>query len=691
MRSSKERTSKIKRKGTVFRRSLFALIVSFALMLGGLQMNTLKTAAAGEYTDTSEYPSLCEIYADDFRIGVAVQAIDHWNDRTAEIGNPAKEELICKSFNSMTFGNELKPAYNFSSSSPTLFKVDPAAEELLTFAKENGIPVRGHVLVWHSQVEPGFFAKDFKALSNGKVTHNEKDELDEDCLVDRKTLLERLKTYIYGAMEYVYQNGFADMVYAWDVVNEAVDESKPDGLRQSYWYKIIGPEFLYYSFLYAREAELTYAKEYAADYGLDPSGDLSPILPELFYNDYNEWFGTRCDITIRFLTEDAYNPGQSMVKSFAIKEGGDGTIFGDGLVDGIGMQGHLDDTQNIKTYIKALEKYDSAVGNVHITELDVGKGSGTNADYNQAKFYYDFFKALLEEKDKGVNLNCVTFWGLTDDASWRRGANPLLFNKDLSCKKAFDAVVMAGRREEFTLSDSPLQENLSEWKMDFEPYDDGGKKVAWTPETTGFVSRGSGHQSELSMVMNENHTPDVKGGFALKVSRNEKDASVKIDLSGFIGKAVRVEGYMKSADAALYMGIEGNESVLLSEEASTGDWVLLSGSFLIPEDWTGAALYFETDGNADFFIDDIAVTVIDEKDVQGKEDAGADVSDLGKEDESPAAADQSAANAGQDITDESPSGKSGSPLIWLLPVGAVLLAVAAFFFAKKRGKKPPVE
>ena len=68
------------------------------------------------------------------------------------------------------------------------------------------------------------------------------------------------------------------------------------------------------------------------------------------------------------------------------------------------------------------------------------------------------------------------------------------------------------------------------------------------------------------------------------------------------------------------MGIEGNESVLLSEEASSGDWTLLSGDFLIPAEWTGASLYFETDGNADFFLDDVSVTVIDEKDVAISED-----------------------------------------------------------------------
>ncbi|MCR5502201.1 MAG: endo-1,4-beta-xylanase [Lachnospiraceae bacterium] len=678
------------RKGKRMAASAAALFTIFSMLAGVLAggAGAFETVAGaeGKYLDTSDYPSLKEIYKDYFRLGVAVQAIDHWNDPTAEIGNEAKEELIRQSFNSMTFGNELKPAYNFDPASPTLFKVDPAAEELLTFAKENGIPVRGHVLVWHSQVEPGFFAKDFKALSGGNITHSEKDVLDEDCLVDKKELLDRLKTYICGAMEYIYQNGFADTVYAWDVVNEAVDEGKPDGLRQSYWYKIIGPEFLYYSFLYAREAELTYAKEYAADYGLDPEGDLSPILPELFYNDYNEWYGRRCDITIRFLTEDVYNQGQSMVKSFAIKEGGDGTIFGDGLVDGIGMQGHLDDNQKIDTYINALRRYDEAVGNVHITELDVGKsGSGANAEFNQAEFYYNFFDALVKEKEAGVHLNSVTFWGLTDDASWRKGADPLLFYGDLGRKPAFEAVVAAGKREEFTMTEAEVLGPLTEMNLDFEPYKQGDTTVTWTPETAGFFSRGTGHQSELFMVMNENHTEGAKAGVALKVVRNEQDATAKIDISRFAGSAIRAEIYAKTSDATVMMGVEGEETEEIAKENPGEDWVLLSGTYKIPEDWKGVSLYFETDGNADLLLDDLRIEVIDEAEITAPESGNDDTAITGDDTsvQNAEAAEEPAGAASETGT------KKGPALRILVPVliVAAAAAVLAVFLIRKRKKE----
>lgn len=614
-------------------KGLLLAVLLISLALGGF---TMQTATAATYADTSEYPSLRELYQDYFRIGVAVQAIDHWNDPTAEIGNPAKEELIRNSFNSMTFGNEFKPAYNFDPESPTLFTVDRAAEELLTWAKENGMPVRGHVLVWHSQVNPAIFAKDYKALSGGKETRSDSAELDADCLVDRDTLIARLRTYIYGLLEYTYANGFADVIYAWDVVNEATDEGFEDGLRRSYWYRIIGPEFLYYSFLFAREAVLAYSEQYAAEYGLDPeTDDLSAIRPLLFYNDYNEWYENRCTNIIRFLTGDAYNAGGQLAQSPAIAADGDGTIFGDGLVDGIGMQGHLDDTQNIDQYMRALERYSDAVGLVHITELDVGEtASGDLAEYNQAKFYYDFFSRLMEEKEKGYNLTSVTFWGLTDDASWRRGANPLLFYGDLGRKPAFTALEQAAAGQPFSLQQVRSASAKDSLTIDFEPYKENGETKTVPPASVGFMSRGAGHQSALVLVNKENHTEGAAIGFCLRVQRKEQDASVKLNISQFTGCELDITLYVKTADSEIVLGLDGKEGQELLRAASDGEWTELHTSCSVPEAWKSAALYVETDGSSDIFIDDVRIDVLNADDPAG--DSGD--TENGKDENSSAAA-----------------------------------------------------
>jgi len=582
------------------------VIAVMILFLTSVSGQFMYADAVTEYSDTSGYPSLKELYSDRFKVGVSVQAIDHWNDPTAEIGNPDKEKLIEGMFNSITFGNEFKPAYNFDPGSDTLFKVDPAAEELLDYAKDHGIPVRGHVLVWHSQVDPAIFARDFKATSGGKRTDDYDAVLDKDCLVGRDELINRLRTYIYGVIEYTYANGYGDVIYAWDVVNEATDEGEADGLRNSYWKQIIGPEYLYYSFLFAREACVKYSGEYGGD------------IPELFYNDYNEWYPSRIETICRFLKEDKFNDSGSLIKSDVIDENGDGTIVGDGLIDGIGMQGHLDCTQNIDNYVEALRAYDEVVPNIHITELDVGiTGSGPAAYYKQAEFYYDFFKALIEEKDNGVGLNCVTFWGLTDDASWRQGADPLLFNADLSRKSCFDAVVMAGRGEEFSVDKEEALKQTGDLVIDFEPVDD---KLAIV-KVLGFKSRGTGHQANLMLVNIDNHTEGADPGYCLKVSRKEQDASVKLDISRFIGEDIRVEAYVKTSGNAVYQGISGDDfdnrsdPVKLEDtDASGSGWIHTEEVFYVPGEWNSAEIYWETDDSEDIYIDDVSVKILADDD-----------------------------------------------------------------------------
>ncbi len=555
---------------------------------------------ADKYVDTTDYEKLAELYKDDFILGVAVQDRAHWGDYTAnaEIGNPNKEKLIKEQFNSITFGNELKPNCNFDPNSPTLFKIDNSAKTLLDFAKENNIGVRGHVLVWHSQTSSAFFAKDFAPTVGGEPTTQDSDKvtLDAECLVDEATLLARLKTYIYGAIEYTYANDYADVIYAWDVVNEAADENRPDGLRDSYYYKIIGPEFLYYSFLYAREAVDMYSKQYAADYGLDPNGDLSSIQPALFYNDYNEWFGNKSDAIINFLTKEKFNEGHT-INSAVINPEGDGTIFGDGLLDGIGMQGHISDNQNINDYMTALEKYDAAVGEVHITELDVGTtGKDANAEYYQAKFYYDFFDKLVEEKEKGVNLTSVTLWGLTDDASWRQGANPLIFRADLSKKPSFDAMVMAAKGEEFTLEPAYIAADISNSLVDFEDN---------TLDGTGLAVRGAGKLEVQSDVVRN-------GEYALKVSGREANWNgVCFDVARFAGQEIEISAWVKSEEAVkLSADIQDVWPNLASVDTTDGEWHRIYAKWKVPYGMTSYVLYFENSGTTDIYLDDIEVRLI---------------------------------------------------------------------------------
>lgn len=597
------------RKGKKIRKKICTVVMAAIMAVNGLTGGKLMAEAAE--TDIASYERLDELYNDYFKFGAACEAISHWNDHGKEIGNPAKEELIRTVFNSITCGNEMKPAYNFDPESESLFKIDPAAEEMMAWAKANDMGMRGHTLLWHSQVDPSIFAKDYAALSNGRQTWSDSDELDEECLVDREELLRRLKTYIYGMMEYTYQKGYAKTIYAWDVVNEAADENQDDGLRRSYWYRIIGPDFLYYAFLYAREAETIYAAQYADLYGLNAkTDDLSGIMPKLFYNDYNEWFDNKSDAIVNFLTRVKWNENHAMVKSDVINPEGDGTIYGDGLIDGIGMQGHLTDTQNIDQYMAALEKYSAVVDEVQITELDVGCGrKDENLWYYQAKFYYDFFARLIEEVKGGVKLTSVTVWGLTDDASWRVDANPLLFYGNLDKKPAFEAIVMAAKGEEFNMTVQDTLAEIEDLLITFEPYSEAGKTKTVVPGDVGILSRGTGHQAKLVLSPKVNHTEGAKGGYSLKVLRKEQDASMKLDVSRYAGKNVTITAYVMTEDKEIHMGLETDESTELLKTDAAEDWVELSINYAMPEDVPAAYIYIETEGKADIYVDDISVVI----------------------------------------------------------------------------------
>ena len=84
---------------------------------------------------------LKDVYKDYFMIGVAV------NQRN--VTNPEQIALIKKEFNSITAENDMKPEptepregeFNWEN-----------ADRIADFARANGIKLRGHTLMWHSQI-----------------------------------------------------------------------------------------------------------------------------------------------------------------------------------------------------------------------------------------------------------------------------------------------------------------------------------------------------------------------------------------------------------------------------------------------------------------------------------------------------------------------------------------------------------
>ncbi len=344
-----------------------------------------------------EIPALKEVYKDQFSVGVAATV--------SEIAE-YRQGLITEQFNSITPGNELKPDAvldRMTSISDKKYDDNPAVKfdrvkPILDFAKDNGLKLRGHTLVWHSQTPKWFFTEGYSEASDAPF-------------VSKELMLKRMENYIKQVIEYTDTN-YPGVIYAWDVVNEAINpgDGEEGGYRSrdSYWYQVIGPEFIEKAFEYTRK----YAK------------------PEvkLFYNDYN--------------TEDS-------ARMLAILELAKG-LKAKGLIDGIGLQTHIQvDSPSLIDFEASIRKYGELGLEIQITELDMGMNENTEEAYlKQAKRYKRLFTIFKNLDETGAaNITNVTFWGLSDDISWLskpgQPSYPLLFDQYLLQKPAFWGVVLS--------------------------------------------------------------------------------------------------------------------------------------------------------------------------------------------------------------------------------------------------------
>ena len=548
---------------------------------------------------------LKDLYKDYFKIGTAVAPVTE-RTKNSEIGNPPKEELVLEQFSSITFENQLKPETNMGIGDAARrddyvpFVINSQAKYMLDWAVAHDIKVRGHVMVWHSQCPREIFCKDYKLVTipTDPELLKEKpflrffEKLDPVCFTDRETLLKRLESYIYSLTEYMYKNGYMKVLYAWDVVNEAieVEDKQPTGLRNSYWYQIIGDDFIYWAFKFANEADEEMAHKYADVYGIDANDEnaLSSIRPILFYNDYNEFQPAKKDAIIAMLKREGH---------------GHGSILGENLIGGIGMQGHISDNNDIEEFKTALLDYSALVKNVHITELDIKcTCKNVNREYYQAVFYKRFFEMLVEERKKGANLTCVTLWGLTDETSWIRDADPLLFKGDLTPKKAFDAVC-------FALTGGDLGEpekvsvNLSDRKYDFE-----GEE---TLEELGFSMKGPG---QFEIQEKEVHSGKKAIGNPM---RFDDWAAVTLDISDFIGQTIAFSAWVKSVapKVAVLADMGKKDPVIGSVETGCDEWKQISCTAKLPMDAHSMNLSFFTQGEpskvfSPIFIDDVEIKLV---------------------------------------------------------------------------------
>lgn len=339
-----------------------------------------------------DIPSLHEVYADYFPIGMAMGA-------TTTTG--VNGEFIKKHANMIVAGNDMKPdAIQPTEGNFTWNRSDM----IVNFANKNNIDVRFHTLVWHNQT-PDWFFMDL----DGNPMVDETDPAKREA--NKELLLERLETHIRTVVE-----RYKDDIISWDVVNEVIEPSDPGGIRNSPWYQITGTEYIERAFHVAREVG-------------------GPNI-KLYINDYNTEEAAKRDIL--------YN---------LVKEMLDKGVPIDGVGHQTHISIYYPPIENL---ITSAQKFaELGLDNI-ITELDVSIYEwNDHSDYGdnipedlilkQAERYEQLFNAFKEHK--GL-FSEVVLWGISDGHTWLhdfpvqgRTDAPMPFDKELQAKPAYWAIV----------------------------------------------------------------------------------------------------------------------------------------------------------------------------------------------------------------------------------------------------------
>ncbi|KAH7306039.1 family 10 glycosyl hydrolase [Stachybotrys elegans] len=236
--------------------------------------------------------------------------------------------------------------------------------------------LRCHALVWHSQL-PNW-------VRNGGFSSS--------------TLQSVITTHINNVMGH-----FRGQCYAWDVVNEAVDDN--GSWRSSVFYNTMGTSFLPFSFRAARAA--------------DPN-------TKLYYNDYNlEYNGAKTNRAVELVN--------------IIQQAG-------APIDGVGFQAHLivGTTPTRSQLATVLRRFTALGVEVAYTELDIRHESLPPSSSALARQGGDYAAVVQSCLDVDACVG-ITIWGFTDRFSWIPGTFPgtgaaLLYDDNYNRKPAWTSV-----------------------------------------------------------------------------------------------------------------------------------------------------------------------------------------------------------------------------------------------------------
>jgi endo-1,4-beta-xylanase len=299
-------------------------------------------------------------------------------------GDARYMQILPREFNLVVAENSMKFDAIQPSRGQFAFTRAGGADALVDYAVQNGMRIRGHTLSWHSQ-NPAW-------LTSGSWTREEAVQILEEHIA---TVVGR----------------YRGRIYAWDAVNEAVNDHGVRRRTQSVWEQRIGADYIDIAFRAAAAA--------------DPAALL-------FYNDYNlEWPGAKQD-SVFVLVRDLQ---QREIP-----------------IHGIGFQAHFQSggVPSEQQLRATFDRFAQLGLRIHVTELDIRVQMPATQErlQRQADEYRRVVKVCMETPA----CDTVVVWGLHDGNSWVPQHFPgwgaaLLYDESFVPKSAYFSVndVLAGR------------------------------------------------------------------------------------------------------------------------------------------------------------------------------------------------------------------------------------------------------
>jgi endo-1,4-beta-xylanase len=293
--------------------------------------------------------------------------------------DPTASAMIAETFSLIADGNDLKFS-NRLRPTPDSFNFGPG-DYVVNWAASHGLLFRGHCLLWWNAL-PNWF-QSYVTPANAQQV---------------------MTDHISSVVKH-----YAGKIYSWDVVNEAIHNDRPDGLRRKPWLDFIGPEYIDIAFQTAHAA--------------DPKARL--VLNECFIeHDLPLEIGRR---------------GALLALATRLKKA-------DVPITTIGIQGHLRgntplDKPGMNRFLKQIQDLGLEI---MITEFDVDDVDlpGSVIDQTVADKYGQFIDIV------GPFVKVITFEGLRDDPSLPKRPDglphrPNLFGAQYEPTPAYSATVKA--------------------------------------------------------------------------------------------------------------------------------------------------------------------------------------------------------------------------------------------------------